>query len=143
MDFCSWNHHFEYAADPGAIEAAAVGEVAAPKPGNVHRSADFEDMTFQDFQLSAIAVGPALDRAVSEFLAILDAPPGEPAGAIAEQTSIRHSRITSTLVVDPGMIIKSQGSRIELGFGANLLAEGRDGDEIVFTSWKFFKKVKS
>ena len=56
------------------------------------------------------------------------------AGAIAEQTSIRHSRITSTLVVDPGMIIKSQGSRIELGFGANLLAEGRDGDEIVFTS---------
>ena len=55
-------------------------------------------------------------------------------GAIAGQTSIRHSRITSTLVVDPGMIIKSQGSRIELGFGTNLLAEGRDGDEIIFTS---------
>ena len=45
---------------------ACLLEVAAPKPGNVHRSADFEDMTFQDFQLSAIAVGPALDRAVSE-----------------------------------------------------------------------------
>ena len=45
---------------------ACLLEVAAPKPGNVHRSADFEDMTFQDFQLSAVAVGPALDRAVSE-----------------------------------------------------------------------------
>ena len=45
---------------------ACLLEVAAPKPGNVHRSADFEDMTFQDFQLSAIAVGPALDRAGSE-----------------------------------------------------------------------------
>ena len=55
-------------------------------------------------------------------------------GALAQQTGIRHGRIASTLVVDPGMIIKSQGARIELGFGANLLAEGRDGDEIIFTS---------
>jgi VCBS repeat-containing protein/parallel beta-helix repeat protein len=55
-------------------------------------------------------------------------------GALAGQTGIRHGRIASTLVVDPGMIIKSQGARIELGFGANLLAEGRDGDEIIFTS---------
>lgn len=55
-------------------------------------------------------------------------------GQVAGKTGIRHGRISSTLVVDPGMIIKSQGSRIELGFGANLLAEGRDGDEIIFTS---------
>jgi parallel beta-helix repeat protein/VCBS repeat-containing protein len=55
-------------------------------------------------------------------------------GALAADTAIRHGRIASTLVIDPGMIIKAQGARIELGFGANLLAEGRDGDEIIFTS---------
>jgi triphosphoribosyl-dephospho-CoA synthase len=45
---------------------ACLLEVSAAKPGNVHRLADFEDMTFQDFQLSAVAVGPVLDRACSE-----------------------------------------------------------------------------
>ena len=45
---------------------ACLLEVSAPKPGNVHRSADFADMTFHDFQLSAVAVGPVLDRACSE-----------------------------------------------------------------------------
>jgi triphosphoribosyl-dephospho-CoA synthase len=45
---------------------ACLLEVAAPKPGNVHRSADFEDMTFQDFQLSAVAVGPVFENATSD-----------------------------------------------------------------------------
>jgi triphosphoribosyl-dephospho-CoA synthase len=39
-------------------------EVTAPKPGNVHRGADFEDMTFTDFMLSAVAIGPAMEEAV-------------------------------------------------------------------------------
>lgn len=37
-------------------------EVMASKPGNVHRGADFEDLTFADFVTSAWAIGPALDR---------------------------------------------------------------------------------
>ena len=45
---------------------ACLLEVAAPKPGNVHRGADFEDMTFVDFAVSAVAIGPALDKAVRE-----------------------------------------------------------------------------
>ncbi len=36
-------------------------EVTAPKPGNVHRAADFEDVTLGDFLSSGIALGSAID----------------------------------------------------------------------------------
>ena len=42
---------------------ACMLEVAAPKPGNVHRGADFEDVTFVEFMMSAVAIGPAMDSA--------------------------------------------------------------------------------
>lgn len=42
---------------------ACTLEVCAPKPGNVHRSADFEDATLQDFLASAIAIGGVFDHA--------------------------------------------------------------------------------
>ncbi len=42
---------------------ACLLEVSAPKPGNVHRGADFEDLTFYDFQTSAVAIGPVFDLA--------------------------------------------------------------------------------
>ena len=41
---------------------ACVLEVTAPKPGNVHRGADFEDVTFTDFLVSAVAIGEVFDR---------------------------------------------------------------------------------
>ena len=40
-------------------------EVAAPKPGNVHRGADFEDMTLQDFLISATLLGNTIDTSTS------------------------------------------------------------------------------
>lgn len=42
---------------------ACVWEASAGKPGNVHRGADFEDLTYLDFVTSALAIGPAFDRA--------------------------------------------------------------------------------
>lgn len=44
---------------------ACLLEVTAPKPGNVHRGADFEDVTFLDFALSAVAIGPIFDQAAN------------------------------------------------------------------------------
>lgn len=41
-------------------------EVIPPKPGNVHRGADFDDMTFLDLAVSAAAIGPILDEAVQK-----------------------------------------------------------------------------
>ncbi len=57
------------AADDGQLgigqcaSLACLLEVAAPKPGNVHRGADFEDMSFEDFLASAVAIEPAFERA--------------------------------------------------------------------------------
>ncbi|MBS0208775.1 MAG: triphosphoribosyl-dephospho-CoA synthase [Planctomycetes bacterium] len=42
---------------------ACLLEATAAKPGNVHRGADFDDVTFADFALSAVAIGPVFDRA--------------------------------------------------------------------------------
>jgi triphosphoribosyl-dephospho-CoA synthase len=42
---------------------ACLIEATAPKPGNVHRGADFEDLTFPDFVVSAEIVGHVIDCA--------------------------------------------------------------------------------
>ncbi|MBL9090853.1 MAG: triphosphoribosyl-dephospho-CoA synthase [Planctomycetaceae bacterium] len=44
---------------------ACLLEAAIPKPGNVHRGADFEDLKFTDFLTAAVAIGPALERAAA------------------------------------------------------------------------------
>ncbi len=45
------------------VTLACLLEATAPKPGNVHRGADFEDLYFNDFVCSAVAVGPILASA--------------------------------------------------------------------------------
>ena len=48
----------------GALaQVACLMEATARKPGNVHRFADFEDVSYLDFALSAQAIGPAMDEA--------------------------------------------------------------------------------
>lgn len=42
---------------------ASLLEVSAPKVGNVHRGADFANLSLDDFLLSAVAIGPAFDAA--------------------------------------------------------------------------------
>lgn len=42
---------------------ACLLEATAPKPGNVHRGADFADVTFAHFATSAVLLGPPLERA--------------------------------------------------------------------------------
>jgi len=43
-------------------QIACVLEVTARKPGNVHRFADFDDLTHLDFLLSAAAIAPVMDE---------------------------------------------------------------------------------
>ena len=42
---------------------ACLWEALAPKPGNVYRGADFEDVTFADFAASAAVIAAPLSRA--------------------------------------------------------------------------------
>ena len=44
---------------------ACLWEATAPKPGNVYRGADFEDLSYADFLTSAAVVGPVLERAAN------------------------------------------------------------------------------
>jgi triphosphoribosyl-dephospho-CoA synthase len=46
-----------------AAQLACVLEVVSPKPGNVDRQHDFHDTRFEDFLLSAISIGPAMQSA--------------------------------------------------------------------------------
>ena len=50
------------------------------------------------------------------------------------QTNLLRARRDASLVIDPGVVIKSQGGRIEVGIGATMLAEGTIAKPIVFTS---------
>lgn len=52
----------------GIASLACMLEVTAPKPGNVHRGADFEDVTFDDFVVSAIGLGQVIDSCVEKSL---------------------------------------------------------------------------
>lgn len=49
-------------------------------------------------------------------------------------TSVDRARRSASLVIDPGVILKSAGGRIEVGIGATLLAEGTPSNPIIFTS---------
>ena len=58
-----WAGPFSGQAVARAAQAACMLEVCAPKPGNVNRLHDFADTRFEDFLLSAIAIGPAMAEA--------------------------------------------------------------------------------
>ena len=53
---------------PSIREAATLAcllEAVACKPGNVHRNADFEDLTFQDMLVSGVCIGTAMESAAT------------------------------------------------------------------------------
>ncbi|MFN7733663.1 MAG: tandem-95 repeat protein [Pirellula sp.] len=50
------------------------------------------------------------------------------------QALVHRARRDASLVIDPGIVAKMLGGRIEVGIGATLLAEGSKSKPIVFTS---------
>ncbi|MEZ6135388.1 MAG: tandem-95 repeat protein [Pirellulaceae bacterium] len=48
--------------------------------------------------------------------------------------SLQRARPDASLAIDPGTIVKTLGSRIEVGMGAQLLAEGTPQNKVIFTS---------
>lgn len=49
------------------------------------------------------------------------------------RTGVR-GRLDASLVLDPGLVLKSRGSRFEFGVGTQLLAEGTASHPVIFTS---------
>ncbi len=49
---------------------ACLWEATAPKPGNVHPQAAFNDVCYADYLASAVAIGPAMENAANQNLGI-------------------------------------------------------------------------
>ncbi|MCC7087277.1 MAG: triphosphoribosyl-dephospho-CoA synthase [Pirellulales bacterium] len=62
---------------------ACLLEATAPKPGNIHRGADFDDLTYTDLVAASIAIAPTIDRAPEQSLG---------------QTALQAVRAAQTLV---------------------------------------------
>lgn len=50
------------------------------------------------------------------------------------QTLRLNARLDARLAIDPGTVVKLAGARIDVTFGADLIAEGTENDPVVFTS---------
>ena len=59
---------------------------------------------------------------------------GESGGLIRNFDDTINGRFDGGLVIDPGIIVKLDGTRIELGIGTTLFAEGTESREVIFTS---------
>ncbi len=56
-------------------------------------------------------------------------------GALLDEQQLDLSaRLDARLAIDPGTIVKLDGSHLDVSLGGQLIAEGRDGFEVVFTS---------
>ena len=75
-----------------------------------------------------------MDRSSNNFVDTVAAALPTAPSADPTQTFLFRGRPDASLVIDPGTIIKSQGSRIELDFNTTLIAEGVEGREVIFTS---------
>ena len=48
-------------------QIASVLEVSGwPKPGNVHRTRNYDDMVFQDFVISGVVIGDTMEEVASQ-----------------------------------------------------------------------------
>lgn len=54
-------------------QMACLLEICATKPGNVHRAADFEDVGFPQFALSAVAIGPMIEAVANQSMRLGEA----------------------------------------------------------------------
>ena len=104
--------------------------MATPKPGNVHRGADFEDLCFNDFVVSAVAIGPAIESAHRHGVgvAVLDA--------------IRATRARAKILLF-GQVAKGDEAAVDIGdvcldekhlIGSHSWSEEEadEADEVVF-----------
>ena len=53
---------------------------------------------------------------------------------LIETDSPLRARLDSSLVIDPGTVVKIDGARIETRFGANFIAEGTSSNPVILTS---------
>ncbi|MDZ4781185.1 MAG: triphosphoribosyl-dephospho-CoA synthase [Planctomycetia bacterium] len=92
---------------------ACLIEATAPKPGNVHRGADFAEMSYPDFCASALAISPAIDAAANGLrvgAAILQAIQATRA-LVGKNTNLGTVLLIAPLAAVPGEASLASGVR--------------------------------
>ena len=105
---------------------ASILEATAPKPGNVHPEASFEDLTYEDFVRSAFAAAPAFENAVDRGVGatVLDAIQ-RTRDAVGRNTNLGIALVLAPLAAVPADTPLKQGIGSVL---ANL--EVRDSEQV-------------
>lgn len=106
---------------------ACLLEATAPKPGNVHRGADFENLCFTDFVASAVAIGPAMERARQQGVGIATLE------AIRATRSLvsTNTNLGCVLLIAPLAAVPSM-QRLEQGIGTVLDSLTTDDSDRVY-----------
>ena len=101
---------------------ACLLEVTAPKPGNVHRGADFENLTFWDFVASAVAIGPVMQRAAGQSLGqtVLE-------GSRATRSAVATNTNLGTVLLIAPLATVARGT--DLADGIQKVLQGLDADD--------------
>lgn len=89
--------------DPNSVakiaQMASVLEVSGfPKPGNVHRTQDFEDMVFEDFLISGIVIGNTMKKAAKL---------GSKYGDISKLSEIKLGELVKEAVIETGKWVEN------------------------------------
>jgi len=115
---------------PGVTVFGAPG-VATGHQRIVFDASQTPDQVALEIQTAIVASGlyPANAVTVHGTLVAINDPTTGLGGLVQRTTSPSGS-----LVIDPGVVVKLAGSRIEAGMGATFIAEGTANDPIVFTS---------
>ena len=103
-------------------------------PGNqrvVFDASQSPDQVALEIQAAIVASGlyPASAVTVQGMIVTINDPTASISGLVQST-----ARLHGSLVIDPGVVVKFNGSRIEAQLGATLIAEGTANDPVVFTS---------
>jgi triphosphoribosyl-dephospho-CoA synthase len=96
---------------------ACLWEATAPKPGNVYRGADFEDLSYADFVTSAAIIGPVLEQVQTRGVGVTVR-----AGVAATRAAIAtNSNLGMLLLMAPLAAVPAEAS-LQTGVDAVLAA---------------------
>ncbi len=115
-------------------ELTATGEIQLGNIVRPNASSGFDQIRI--YRSASDAVGPynLAGEIAATDTSFLDS--GDDLGVTLSPVSfgVARARTNARLSIDPGTVVKLEGSRIETTFGAQLIAEGLAGREVVFTS---------
>ncbi|MFO0819085.1 MAG: tandem-95 repeat protein [Pirellulales bacterium] len=120
------------------VASAATSAVAVAANGRVQLSnlppaaGDFVGRRlYRSFNAGPYQLVASIDKSASSYV---DASASTGTATLQSTAAHLRPRPDARLAIDPGIVIKTEGGRIEVVDGGNLIAEGTEGRDIIFTT---------